>query len=73
MLSEYSEILPEIIKENGHLADLIDKHKALKAQVEEVESGREHMEQTELEAIKKEKLRIKDEAYSIVTAYKKSH
>ncbi len=74
MLEEFpKELIQKIRQENPHFDKLIEKHEELKKQVREVEEGREHMEDAELEKLKLEKLRLKDEAYAIVTQYKKEH
>ncbi len=71
MLHEYREIISEIKVENAHFAKIFEKHNELDQQIENIEEGREHMEQLSLEKLKKEKLRLKDEAYAMIVEYKK--
>lgn len=71
MLSEYKDIIPDIKLENAHFAAIFEKHEDLDKQITDIEEGREHMEQLELETLKKEKLKLKDEAYAMILAYKK--
>jgi len=71
MLHEYREIISDIKVSNAHFAKIFEKHNDLDQQIKDVEEGREHMEQLTLENMKKEKLRLKDEAYAMIMAYKK--
>ncbi len=74
MLEEFpQELIQKIRNENPHFDKIIQKHDELKKIVHEVEEGREHMDDLELEKLKLEKLRLKDEAYAIVMQYKKEH
>lgn len=71
MLHEYREIISDIKVSNAHFAKIFEKHNELDQQITDIEEGREHMEQLALESLKKEKLRLKDEAYAMIMAYKK--
>jgi uncharacterized protein YdcH (DUF465 family) len=71
MLREYKEIISELKVENPHFAKIFEKHNDLDQQITDVEEGREHMEKLALETMKKEKLRLKDEAYTLIVEYKK--
>ena len=72
MLSEFpKEIVEELRAKNPHFDAIITKHSELKKRVKEVEEGREHLDDTELEKLKLEKLKLKDEAYTIITKYMK--
>ena len=73
MLHEYRDIISKLKQENAHFAKIFEKHNELDDKIAEVESGREHMEQLELEKLKKEKLKLKDEAYAMILEYKKEH
>lgn len=68
---ELIPIMEELAKNNPHIDKLIQKHKELNKIIDEVEAGREHMDDLELEKLKKEKLHIKDEVYNAVIKYKK--
>jgi hypothetical protein len=70
MLHEYREIISDIKVSNAHFAKIFERHNDLDQQITDVEEGREHMEQLTLETMKKEKLKLKDEAYAIIMAYK---
>lgn len=73
MLHEYRDIITKIKQENAHFSKIFEKHNELDQQILDIEEGREHMEQLELEALKKEKLKLKDEAYAMIVEYKKEH
>ena len=68
---ELIPIMEEVAKNNPHIDKLIQRHKELNKIIDEVEAGREHMDDLELEKLKKEKLHIKDEVYNAVIKYKK--
>ena len=71
MLHEYREVISEIKVSNAHFAKIFEKHNELDQKITDAEEGREHMDKLELETLKKEKLRLKDEAYTMIMAYKK--
>jgi len=71
MLHEYRDIISDIKVGNAHFAKIFEKHNDLDQQITDAEEGREHMDKLTLEALKKEKLRLKDEAYGMIMAYKK--
>lgn len=73
MLHEYRDIISKLKVEDAHFVKVFDKHNELDQKILDVEEGREHMEHFELEKLKKEKLRLKDEAYAIIIKYKKEH
>ena len=65
-------VMEELASKNPHIAKLIERHSELNKIIDEVEAGRAHMDDIELEKLKKEKLHIKDEVYKAVLEYKKS-
>lgn len=73
MLHEYRDVISKMKVEDAHFAKIFERHNELDDKVTEVEDGREHMEQLELEKLKKEKLKLKDEAYAMILKYKKEH
>jgi hypothetical protein len=73
MLHEYRDIISKLKVENAHFAKIFDKHNELDDKVTEVEDGREHMSDLDLEKLKKEKLKLKDEAYAMILQYKKDN
>ena len=73
MLHEYREEISKLKQDNAHFAKIFEKHNELDEKITEAEDGRAHVEHFELEAMKKEKLRLKDEAYGIIMEYKKQN
>ena len=73
MLHEYRDIISKLKTENAHFAKIFEKHNELDDKIKEVEEGREHMDTLALEKLKKEKLKLKDEAYAMIMEYKKEH
>lgn len=73
MFHEYRDIITELKTANAHFVKIFDKHNELDHKVDAVEAGREHMDHFELEKLKKEKLRLKDEIHQMIIAYKKEH
>jgi len=71
MLHEYRDEITALKQENAHFAKIFEKHNELDDKIADVEAGREHMDQLELETLKKEKLKLKDEAYAMIMEYKK--
>ncbi len=71
MLHEYRDIISDIKVSNAHFSKIFEKHNDLDQQITDVEEGREHMDKLALEGLKKEKLKLKDQAYSMIMAYKK--
>ncbi len=68
---ELIPVMEKVAAENPHIDKLIQKHTELNQKIDDVEAGREYMDELELDALKKEKLRIKDEVYQAVLQYKK--
>ena len=73
MLHEYRDIISKLKVENAHFAKIFEKHNEIDDKVTNVEEGREHLDQFELEKLKKEKLHLKDAAYAMIMEYKKAH
>ncbi len=73
MLHEYRDIISKLKVDNAHFAKIFEKHNDLDQKITNITEGREHASDLELEAMKKEKLHLKDEAYAMIMAYKKEH
>lgn len=73
MLHEYRDIITKIKQENAHFAKIFERHNELDQKIADVEEGREHLDDMKLDALKKEKLKLKDEAYAMIVEYKKEH
>ena len=73
MFKEHSHAITALRTENGHFNKLFDKHSELDDKIDTIEAGNDHIDHFELESMKKSKLKIKDEIYSIVMEYKKTN
>lgn len=73
MLHEYRDIITKLKVDNAHFAKIFERHNELDQKITDADEGREHISDTELETLKKEKLKLKDEAYAMIIAYKKEH
>jgi len=73
MLHEYRHVITTLKAEDAHFAKIFEKHNALDTKINNVESGKEFMSPLELDTLKKEKLKLKDEAYATIMAYKKAN
>jgi len=76
MLHEYRDVITHMKQNDGanaHFLKIFDRHNDLDNQITKVENGEIPMTDLELEKLKKEKLLLKDEAYSMIVAYKKEH
>ncbi len=70
MLHEYREEISALKIENAHFSKIFEKHNELDDKINDVDAGRAHMDQLELETLKKEKLKLKDEAYAMIMDFK---
>ena len=73
MLHEYRDIISKLKLENAHFAKIFERHNELDQKITDADEGRLHISDAELETMKKEKLKFKDEAYAMIVAYKKEH
>jgi len=73
MLHEYREVISQLKVDNAHFAKIFERHNELDQKITDVDAGREHMNDADIDSLKKEKLRLKDEAYTIIVAYKKEN
>lgn len=72
MLHEYREEITELKTTNAHFSKIFEKHNELDEQITEAENGTKYIDEFELDRMKKEKLRLKDEAFAIILEYKKT-
>jgi uncharacterized protein YdcH (DUF465 family) len=72
MLHEYREEISELKQRDAHFAKIFEKHNELDGRAKDANEGRLALSDAELEAIKKEKLLLKDEALREILVYKKS-
>jgi len=73
MFHEYREIVTDLKTTNAHFKKVFDTHNHLHDQIEKAElAGNDHINPVEIERMKKEKLKLKDEAYAMIMDYKKA-
>lgn len=70
MLHEYRDEISKLKQENAHFAKIFERHNELDQQAKDTDEGRLHLSDAQLDAIKKEKLLIKDEALKMILDYK---
>ena len=73
MFHEYRDEGTALKTHNAHFAKIFDEHNELDDRIKKIEEGEEVMGDMELEVLKKQKLRLKDEAYAMIIEYRKEH
>ena len=73
MFHEYRDEVTALKTHNAHFAKIFDEHNELDDRIKKIEEGEEVMGDMELEVLKKQKLRLKDEAYVMIIEYRKEH
>jgi len=74
MFHEYRDIVTVLKTENTHFKKVFEKHNDIHDQIDKAEEGGiDHINPIEIETMKKEKLKLKDEAYAIIMEYKKNN
>ncbi len=63
MFPEYRDLIHTLKMQNTRFAHLFEKHHALDHQIQRMADGQEPATNEQMEALKKEKLHIKDELY----------
>jgi len=69
MFPEYRDLITKLKNEDAHFARLFDKHNEIDKKIKNQEANIELATQQEVETLKKEKLKIKDELYAILRQY----
>ena len=65
MFPEFRGLITKLKTEDSHFARLFDKHNELDHKIKAMEAGVERTASVEIENLKKEKLRLKDQRYQI--------
>tara|TARA_B100001063_G_C16649346_1_gene495081 strand:- start:561 stop:779 length:219 start_codon:yes stop_codon:yes gene_type:complete len=68
MFHEYRDLIAELKQKDAHFHKLFDKHNDLDEEIMEMEKN--HADQFDVEAKKKEKLKLKDDVYNMIIKYK---
>ncbi len=66
MFSEYREKITQLKADDAHFAQLFERHDTLDAKIQRMEAHVEPGNALEIEALKKEKLHLKDEVYQVL-------
>jgi uncharacterized protein len=66
MFSEYREQIAQLKLDDPHFAEMFDQHDALDAKIKRMQAHVEPGTTLEIEALKKEKLNLKDEVYQLL-------
>ena len=74
MFHEYRDIVTKLKTTNAHFKKIFDAHNILHDKLDRAEDGGvDHIDPIEIEKMKKEKLKLKDEAYAMIMEYKKDN
>ena len=74
MFHEYRDIVTILKTENAHFKKVFDAHNDLHDQIDKAEEGGvDHIDPMEIERMKKQKLKYKDEAYAMIMDYKNTN
>lgn len=74
MFHEDREIVTELKMNNAHFKKIFDEHNDLHDKLDKAEEGGvEHISHMEIETMKKQKLKLKDELYNMIVEYKKAN
>lgn len=71
MFNEHRDIIAELKQQDAHFQSVIEKHNNLDQEISELEKN--FADQFEIEAKKKDKLKLKDEVYSYIVKYKQEN
>lgn len=66
MFPEHRELISSLKGNDHHFTRLFDQHNALDQKIKNMEAGLEIATSVEIETLKREKLQLKDELYTIL-------
>ena len=66
MFPEYRELISQLKTQDNHFVRLFDQHNALDQKIKNLEAHIEPGTPEQIEALKKEKLHLKDQVYAIL-------
>lgn len=73
MFHEYRDEISKLKKENAHFEKIFNEHNDLDQKITNATNGIEALSNMEIETLKKQKLRLKDEVYAMIMDYKKQN
>lgn len=65
---EHRQTISRLKSSDAHFKRLMDKHEAIDRSVVRAEQGVDHLSDADLEALKVQRVRLKDELYSMLNA-----
>ncbi|QGM80185.1 YdcH family protein [Otariodibacter oris] len=69
MFPEFRDLITKLKTEDAHFSRLFDEHNELDQKIKNMEAGIDLATPSEIEVLKKEKLHLKDELYSLLKAH----
>ena len=74
MFHEHRDIVTELKTTNAHFKKIFNAHNDIHDKLDKAEEGGvDHIDHVEIERMKKEKLKLKDEAYAMIMDFKKNN
>lgn len=73
MFHEYRDEITKLKGSNTHFEKIFDEHNDLDQRIINAENGLEPLSPMEIEVLKKQKLRLKDEVYAMIMEYRKNN
>ena len=73
MFHEYRDEITHLKQNDAHFEKIFNEHNELDQRIKNAESGIELLSNQEIDVLKKQKLKLKDEVHAMIIAYKKSH
>ena len=72
MFHEYRDEIHDLKSQNAHFEKIFNEHNELDQRITNAENGLELLTPTEIEVLKKQKLHLKNEVYTIILEYRKN-
>ena len=72
MFPEYRDLITQLKNKGAHFTRLFDEHNTLDQRIQNIESHIEVATEAEIEQLKKQKLHLKDELYTILVKASKA-
>ncbi len=73
MFHEYRDEITHLKQNDAHFEKIFNEHNELDQRIKNAESGIELLSNQEIDVLKKQKLKLKDEVHAMIIAYKKSN
>ncbi|MDO7252455.1 YdcH family protein [Helicobacter cappadocius] len=72
MFHEYRDEISALKAKNAHFEKIFEEHNELDKKVTNAENGLNPLSDIELDKLKKQKLKLKDEVYAMIMEYRKN-